>query len=175
MTKRNKFFLKLLIAAFLLCLLSLPALAQSRGGGSASLSFRATNFGAIHHQVPDRTHVTPNRCFPFTCGGITEPKKNPDPDSRKPENLAQCMYDGNGTLFYERAGATCSYKWGGSVEDKNVNRVEQRRQEWLVASAVQKEVQKEATKKSEPKQVRRDTHSFYPSRDRYRGQPKESR
>lgn len=73
------------------------------------------------------TSSGPSRCFPYGCGGIRGPFKNPDPDARKPENLTACMYDATGTLVYEREGKVCAYRW----EDKNTLRVERRRQEWL--------------------------------------------
>jgi hypothetical protein len=64
-------------------------------------------------------------------GGISGPFKNPDPDARKPENLTACMYDAKGVLLYEREGKVCPYKY----VDKNIQRVEARRQEWLKAQA----------------------------------------
>ena len=72
---------------------------------------------------PDIDHS----CFPHGCGGIEGPFTNPDPDARKPENLTACSYDASGTLFYEREGKHCPYKY----VDPNERRVERRRQEWL--------------------------------------------
>lgn len=73
-------------------------------------------------------------CFPFGCGGIEGPFRNPDPERyRKPENLTACMYDAQGTLFYEREGKVCPYKFESipNAPSSNIERVEKRRQEWL--------------------------------------------
>lgn len=67
------------------------------------------------------------RCFPFGCGGIEGPIVNPDPTARDPENLASCMYDASGTLFFEREGKVCPYKWQAIMP----SRIEMRRQQWL--------------------------------------------
>ena len=64
-------------------------------------------------------------CFPYGCGGIEGPFTNPTP--RKPSDMPACYYDTTGTLFYEREGKYCPYKF----VDPNEQRVEKRRQEWL--------------------------------------------
>lgn len=63
--------------------------------------------------------------FPFGPGGITAGITNPNP--RKPSDMPVCYYDASGTLFYEKQGSTCPYKW----VSPNEIRVERRRQEWL--------------------------------------------
>lgn len=68
-----------------------------------------------------------NSCFPYGCGGINGPFKNPNPEDRKPENLPACYYSVTGTLIYERENKVCPYKY----VDENQLRVEKRRQEWL--------------------------------------------
>lgn len=86
--------------------------------------------GSIHHTGPASTPSEgPGPCFPYGCGGISGPFKNPDPDARKPQNLTACIYDVQGTLLYEREGKVCPYKY----VDQNTMRVERRRQEYLKA------------------------------------------
>lgn len=63
--------------------------------------------------------------FPYGPGGITAGITNPTP--RKASDLPVCYYDASGTLFYEREGSTCPYKW----ISPNELRVERRRQQWL--------------------------------------------
>lgn len=82
----------------------------------------------IHHTGPIFSPDGPsNGCFPYGCGDITGPFKNPDPNARKPENLTVCIYGVTGILLYERKNKVCSYKY----IDKNQIGIEQRRQEWL--------------------------------------------
>ena len=66
-------------------------------------------------------------CFPFGCGGIQGPLRNPDASAREPQNLTACMYDASGTLLYEREGKVCPYKWQTPL----ASRVELRKQQWL--------------------------------------------
>lgn len=88
------------------------------------------NRGSIHHTGPASTPSEgPGPCFPYGCGGISGPFKNPDPDARKPQNLTACIYDVQGQLLYEREGKVCPYKY----VDQNTMRVERRRQEYLKA------------------------------------------
>jgi hypothetical protein len=66
-----------------------------------------------------------DRCFPYGCGGISGPFRNPW--GRWPEDLTACIYGINGTLLYERENKVCPYEY----VDENQFRVERRRLEVL--------------------------------------------
>jgi len=94
--------------------------------------------GSIHHTGP--LPLPPGRglspCFPFGCGGMEGPFRNPE--VRKESDKPVCYYDTKGTLFFEKEGSYCPYKYSEYNMDKNEQRVERRRQEWLRQQQVMK-------------------------------------
>lgn len=132
-------FLLALAVGLAVCLLPWPSHSGDFGRYPRSYGYDRVHVylhdgdrGTRHHTGPISTPSEgPGPCFPYGCGGIEGPFKNPDPDARKPENLTACIYDVQGTLLYEREGKVCPYKY----VDQNQMRVERRRQEWIRAQA----------------------------------------
>jgi len=114
-----------------IALLFLPCLASAQGydlylEGNYSTADPAKYFKSLREYEKDKEIGV---CFPFGCGGIQGPFRNPDLNAREPENLTSCMYDTSGVLLYEREGKVCPYKWQAS----GPSRIEMRRQQWLKA------------------------------------------
>jgi hypothetical protein len=100
---------------------------------NANLGWRS---GIVFHSFRSPSRG-PSPCFPYGCGGISEPITNPNP--RTEDEKPACYYDQNDVLFFEKEGSTCPYIRPASP---NAARVEKRRLEHL---------RREAAKKDSPK------------------------
>lgn len=118
--------MKLLVVSLLAVIYLSPLAASAQDSSRVHVYLHDANQGSIHHTGPASPSVNPpSPCFPFGCGEISGPFRNPDPHAREPQNLTACIYGVQGTLLYEREGKVCAYKY----EDQNKVRVERRRQE----------------------------------------------
>ncbi len=108
--------MKLLAIFVLMISFLLPLVANARGirgRERVDVYVRDGNREVRHHTGPRfDTSWSPNPCFPFRCGGIEGPFRNPDPTARDPENLTACIYGVDGALLYEREGKACAEMYG---------------------------------------------------------------
>ena len=108
--------MKLLVIFVLMFSFLLPLVANAGrpyGRERVDVYVQDGNRETVHHSGPRfDTSWSPNPCFPFRCGGIEGPFRNPDPTARDPENLTACIYGADNALLYERKGKVCAKVYG---------------------------------------------------------------